>query len=240
MNRSNSCIFCTVKIETLRIYTPKPEELAAWYKKYFGVNTFTEKAVKTDEENSVALQFGSSRLLLEPSEQDGSYHFAINIPSDQLENARMFLRGFTELLPDPDTGSEVIDFTAWNAHAMYFRDPAGNIVELIARHSLRDKNPKGFGPECLRCISEIGTPTISVQSAFNTLHDSLGIARYSGNFTTFCAAGDEIGLIILTELDRNWFPTDTPSLPEPWQMDGSRHGKPFTLLFENGKLQVVR
>jgi len=224
-------IFCLVKIDTLHISTLAPDLLAAFYVKHFGVTSFPENG-------NIGLQFGWSKLILQPSEREHRYHFALNIPSDQVENARTFLKTFTDLLPDPDTGSEVIDFTSWNAHSIYFRDPAGNIVELIARHNLKDRARGGFRPECLRCISEIGTASESVKNSFDALHHGAGIARYSGNFTTFCAAGDEEGLVILTELDRNWFPTDTPSLPEPWSMCGERHGKAISMEFRDGVLEV--
>lgn len=220
-----------MKIEILHLNTPRPAELAAFYVRHFGVSSFLEKG-------QPGLQLGRSKLVFHPSKREHRYHFAFNIPSDQVDNACDFLKTFTTLLPDPDTGSEVIDFTAWNAHAMYFRDPAGNIVELIARHNLKDRARGRFGPECLRCISEIGTPSESVKKSFDTLHHGAGIGRYSGNFTTFCAAGDEEGLVILTELDRHWFPSDTPSLPEPWRMRGEHHGRAISAEFRDGVLEV--
>lgn len=222
-----------MNIDELSIYTSDPEALSDFYARQFRADIFRKGEV-------FCIPFGKSTLHLHPGERPACYHFALNIPSDTVESAAEFLRSFTDLLPDPDTGERVIDFTAWNADALYFLDPAGNVVELIARHSLRDKARSAFRPEHIRCISEIGTPVASVQQAFDTLHGDAGIPRYSGNFTSFCAAGDEQGLIILTDRDRTWFPTDIPSRSEPWHLKGSRMGRSVKIAFDGEEIRVVQ
>lgn len=221
-----------MNIEKLSVFTPDPEALSDFYARRFRADIFREGA-------AFCIPFGKSTLHLLPGDRPTCYHFALNIPSDTLESAEEFLRSFTELLPDPDTGETAVDFTAWNAHALYFLDPAGNVVELIARHSLRDRAGSAFRPELIRGISEIGTPVASVQKAFDTLHGDAGLPRYSGNFSSFCAAGDEHGLIILTERDRTWFPTDIPSRSEPWHLEGNRLGRSLAISFDGDKMKVA-
>lgn len=220
-----------MNFEKLTIHTRDPERLSVFYGRHFHADFFREDA-------AFCIPFGKSVLRLIRSEDAPRYHFALNIPSDTVSTAREFIGAFTPLLPDPDTGETVIDFTAWNAHALYFLDPAGNVVELIARHSMRDIVRAPFHPGHIRCISEIGTPVSSVREQFDALHAGTGIPRYSGNFSSFCAAGNEDGLIILTGRDRTWFPTDIPSRPEPWHLTGSRIGRALDISFDGEALAV--
>ena len=53
-------------------------------------------------------------------------------------------------LPDPETGEEVFDFTNWDAKAVYFHDPAGSIVELIAHRGVGEaaRRARSRRPSC--------------------------------------------------------------------------------------------
>jgi hypothetical protein len=58
-------------------------------------------------------------------------HFTFNIPHNQLDAAISWLQQFTSLLPVPGNG-HIATFESWNAHAVYFYDNNGNLLELIA------------------------------------------------------------------------------------------------------------
>ena len=77
--------------------------------------------------------------ILEFREAAGSpfYHVAFLVPGDRFDAALAWVREHVELLPDTETGEPVFDFTNWDAKAVYFHDPSGSIVELIAH--------RGFG-----------------------------------------------------------------------------------------------
>ena len=72
-------------------------------------------------------------------------HFALNVPPDRFEEAVAFARERVELLKDD------VPFPHWRARAAYFFDPAGNLVELIARE-------RAPGEELFLELSEVGLP----------------------------------------------------------------------------------
>lgn len=83
-----------------------------------------------------------------------NYHFAINVPQNQFEDAVTWLSDRVELLSDTETGDSEIFFEDWNAHAVYCLDPAGNLLELIARHDLSNDSDRPFGSENFLEVSE--------------------------------------------------------------------------------------
>ncbi len=64
------------------------------------------------------------------------------------------MEGKTALLLED--GEDEADFSFWPAHACYFEDPAGNIVELIARYNENPKSESPFSVNSIINISEIG------------------------------------------------------------------------------------
>jgi catechol-2,3-dioxygenase len=74
----------------------------------------------------------------------------MNIPENKIEEAQdWLLQHNCKLLKA--TPNEVIDveknivyFHTIHAHSVYFYDPAGNLVELIARHHLNNSSIKQF------------------------------------------------------------------------------------------------
>nr|WP_144025369.1 hypothetical protein [Paenibacillus rhizosphaerae] len=74
------------------------------------------------------------------------YHYALNIPENQIVEAKEWLlrQGCPLLNAAPmefqgiDASEDIAFFRGTNAHAIYFEDPSGNLVELIARHSMKN------------------------------------------------------------------------------------------------------
>jgi hypothetical protein len=95
------------------------------------------------------LEFHNENVTGEPY-----YHFAFNIPSNQFQEAKAWLKGKTTLLLED--GEDEADFSFWPAHACYFEDPAGNIVELIARYNENPVRETPFSINNILNISEIG------------------------------------------------------------------------------------
>jgi hypothetical protein len=55
-----------------------------------------------------------------------------------------------------DYKSDIADFVNWRAKSVYFFDPAGNIIELIARFDLNNASSEKFSSEQFLSLSEIG------------------------------------------------------------------------------------
>ena len=91
---------------------------------------------------------------------------------------------------------------------MYFGDPDGNILELIARRNLANDAPGDFDASMLLRIAEFGLPTADPASTVSELERVLGLDIYDGDRQTFTAVGSETGLFIVVPIGRKWFPTE--------------------------------
>lgn len=165
-----------------------------------------------------AHRIGRTTLLLLPHSGDPFYHFAILVPGDRFEAALAWARERVELLPGEDARSPVHRFEGWDADAVYFHDPAANIVELIAHHGKRDNGRHGeFSPDELLGLSEVGLVGEVDQMA--AALEQLGLGAFEGTVTgedAFAFAGeDPTGTLILSAPGRGWLPTGRPAEPHP-------------------------
>ncbi|MEY9091673.1 VOC family protein [Paenibacillus sp. RC84] len=180
--------------------------------------------VTGDTETSFSFRAGNTNVTFVRSapDSDSFYHFAFNIPENKIEEAAGWLRDRVELLGQEE--DPVVHFESWNAHAVYFKDPAGNIVELIARHNLENASRKPFGEEDFLCVSEIGMPVDDVSAALRDLKRQAGLEAWKTPSDTFAPVGDENGLFIVVKKGRVWFAGERSSHPHPLAVrtDGCR------------------
>lgn len=167
----------------------------------------------SEEGPSFTCQVGQSQLsfyqLTSLAAPSPTYHFAFNIPENQLAEAQAWAHRLGLDIPRFQD-REIVDFPNWNAHALYFYDPAGNILEFIARHDLENASDLPFSVNSIENISEMGFPVPSVKDFYEEIHQAFQIPVYShiSNMSSFCAAGDPQGLCIIVPLERIWFPTE--------------------------------
>ena len=196
------------------LHTAALERLRCFYSETLGIPLLDAGA------DSFSLRIGASVLEFRRGDAP-PYHFAINIPSNLFDVARVWLAARTPLLPMPD-GGDTMHWRAWNAHACYFRDPDGNIGELIARHNLAgDGAPNdgsAFDPAAhLLGISEIGLALDDVGASCRFIEEGLGLPVWdAGDGVRFRALGGERGLLICVRRGHAWFPTsDVRAEPAP-------------------------
>lgn len=133
------------------------------------------------------------------------HHFAFNIPRDALAAAKAWLTAHTPLLTQD--GEDEFDSVSWRSRQLYFRDAAGNILELIARQALPAAGAVPFGPAQFLSVSEVGLPVDAVPATVAALGRDLALLPYLGGGDTFAPVGDEEGLLIVVQAGRHWFPT---------------------------------
>jgi len=155
----------------------------------------------------LVLQAGSTRLVFDhESGWQGKYHFAFEIPENQIQEAAAWIARKATLATL--NGQTLFNSsTRWNANMVYFYDLAGNILEFIARHNQPNASSEPFSERSILGISEIGLTTTDVQQTVQWLEDTLGTAVYDGaGSDAFSAVGDELGLFIVVKEGRNWYP----------------------------------
>lgn len=199
----------TSGIRSLGLRTAAPlGEMRRFYTGVLGLdtklNSATESAGDTD---SLTISAGTTRLSFRPqaaASESSIYHFAFNISENMLTAARQWLASRVALTPT-DAGMPVHAFPRWNAHAIYFDDPAGNILEFIARHALPSARSGGFTPADILYVSEIGIVVDDVPAAVREIGGALGLAPFRGlQGEEFTAVGGEDQLLILARRGRTW------------------------------------
>lgn len=162
------------------------------------------------EEHKCSFKTGNSILTFSRIENSAKphYHFAFNLSEQKISLAENWLKSKkveiiappTSLTQVPEFSKDVVYFAHWDAHAIFFYDPAGNVVELIARHTLRDDRKGDFSLEDIHFISEIALVTDRVPELSNEITTALHLKTYSGQSNTFAAIGNEAGLILCFQL----------------------------------------
>ncbi|HEY3250634.1 MAG TPA: glyoxalase/bleomycin resistance/dioxygenase family protein [Ignavibacteria bacterium] len=202
-----------MRIKELKLFTDNLTKQKKFYSDILGLE------IINGDKNLFSVNIGSSNLSFINNNTCNNpyYHFAINIPENQIEIATGWLKN-KDIPLIAHENSEIIHFPGWNAHSVYFYDPAGNIIEFIARHNLPNKLDFPFDASKMQCISEVGIPVENVGLFCKSLKDKFREKLWSGNYKAFAAMGDENGLFIVVTPNRNWYPTDKPSTPYPLEV----------------------
>lgn len=199
-----------MQFDALRLRTTHLAAQRVFYTETLGLPLHVEDAT------AFTVQAGATRLTLAASPDfTGAYHFAFNVPRSLFASARAWIAARTPLLREGERDAFVSTSGGWDAEMTYFRDAAGNIVEFIARRTLPDDATGAFGPEMIRCVSEIGLPVADVPAQSAALAATLGAAPYGEQSDTFAPVGDEHGLVIVVREGRPWFPTQTAATDAP-------------------------
>ncbi|MCG8458656.1 MAG: hypothetical protein MI919_20445, partial [Holophagales bacterium] len=144
-----------------------------------------------------------------PEHGEPWYHVAFNIPENKLRLAREWQLERTELIPtpkrqqDPAFPSDVRHFPNWNAHSVFFWDPAGNLLEYIARHDLDNRASGPFTSNDILYASEIAFVVDDQPATARQLNRDLGLGVYPPDAGFWWAMGDELGLLLCIP-ERRW------------------------------------
>jgi catechol 2,3-dioxygenase-like lactoylglutathione lyase family enzyme len=220
-------------IQRLRLFTAQLGELMDFY------HGILELPIAWSNENGFGIQCGDGMLEFAAGGEENYYHVAFNIPSAAIEAAAAWLEelGIAIL---PLEGKRIVDFPNWAAKSVYFHDPAGNILELIARERLELPGGKPFGSDSIVGISEMGLPTDSMATVLQALESQIELARFWNPGPSFAAMGDDRGLFIVVDSkEKLWIPTMVPALPFPFEADISERGNTWKLNWSDGQLRLA-
>lgn len=203
-----------IELVHLRLEAPAPllPELAAFYGDRLGLDVSHLDAAR------LTIEVGESTLEFHPSAGMPYYHVALLLPGDRFAAALVWISDRTELLPDRETGETVFDFRDWDAQAIYFHDPAGSIVELIAHRGIGESGTTGpFAGAELVGLSEVGIvgdpPSLAA-----ALERELGLEVWDGTVEgegRLAFVGEKARTLILCRAGRPWLPTGRPAEAHP-------------------------
>lgn len=160
-----------------------------------------------DRADRLTVAAGLTPITFEPAAGSAGapwYHVAFNIPENKLLAARAWQLQRTPLIPtpahriDPSFPPDVRHFPSWNAHSVFFWDPAGNLLEHIARHDLGNARPGPFTSRDILYASEIGFVFDDQHGAAREVHRDLGLPAYPPGRDPggWWAMGNELGLVL--------------------------------------------
>ncbi|GEM44899.1 VOC family protein [Deinococcus cellulosilyticus] len=215
-----------MRIHTLTLYTAKLQEMAAFYARLgFSVH---------QEEHAFSLTAGASTLRFVAREGfSGGYHFAFNAPEHLMQQVFEDLRQKVDLCYIREDQSYFADFQNWNAHALYFLDPDGNIVEYIGRHNLNHQDAENLLP---LSISEIGLVTRDVSALIECLKAQVGVDHFRPALADFAPLGTDEGLFIVSRNGRPWYPVGHPAKLLPLVVEVETSGGRFRMEVEEDPL----
>lgn len=219
-------------IQALELQTGVLPELRAFYRDTLGLTLLEDTA------QHIRVVAGGSRITFRQVE-DGTqpfYHIAFNIPEHRLGLAKAWLSERVPLLRHAETGDEVIYFDAWDAHALYFYDPAGSLLELIARHTLPTPATGPFGPDDLLYVSEIALRAPDQVVAAERIRGAFGLTHYQEQLAFL---GDERGLLVLSPPGRLWIPEFRKAgITAPTRITLAGHGS-ARLVFPDAPFELI-
>jgi hypothetical protein len=180
-----------------------PAELAGFYHDVLGLPLDGETIV-----------VGETRLRFHDDDRGAYYHLALLVPGDRFDSALGWAREGVALLGD------VFDFDFWDARAVYFHDPAGNIVELIAHQELETNGRSDdFSAEELVGFSELGL--VGDPPELLRRLGTVGLELWDGSVdgtNSLGFVGEKGRTLILAPPGRGWLPTGRPAEPHPVEL----------------------
>ncbi|AIY04290.1 beta-lactamase [Planococcus sp. PAMC 21323] len=193
------------------LYTNQLEDMKGFYEYQLGFRIVEE------DDTSFTLSMGESQLVFRESDRAAVYHFALNIPGNQFTLAKSWTSERVTL--NRQEGMDEVFYANFDADAFYFQDPAGNVVEFIARRSV--DRMANFTVDSILNISEVSITTTYVEEVGELIEDmdipvrgSKGIEAKSLNFL-----GSGHAFILLVEPKRIWYFSKQKSETHPLSIE---------------------
>jgi catechol-2,3-dioxygenase len=198
-----------MKIKEIQLMTNELAATETFYNHTLGIKT----ADKTGEQ--VSFIAGETKLIfIQSGVQNPNYHIAFDIPKNKLDEAFQWIKDKVDILP-VTADSDIADIKHWNARSFYFYDNNDNLLELICRYDLENESNTAFSGQSILYISEIGLVADNASEMADKLTAKYGIRDYTKQprMDNFAALGDESGLLIIVNENRDWFPTNKKAEP---------------------------
>lgn len=200
-----------MNIVEVELLTDNLEETEKFYTECLGLSILDR------QEDFISFSVGKSTLVFRKSyDIKPIYHFAFNIPHNQLDEAMAWATSKLKLL-EIGGGNYIANFDSWHAKSIYFYDNNGNILEFIARFDLNNSSTVPFTSNSITSISEIGFVTPEpVKVGEQMMQDyNLDYFEKGTKSSQFATLGDDNGLLIIVVNKRKWYPTQLEAIPYP-------------------------
>ena len=142
-----------MNIQALTLHTRDLAALHSFYAQKLGFPVLSRDA------GQLSLKAGATTLTFVQDETfSGFYPVAFDIPRNRLAGAQAWLERGVPLLSDQGGTPCFVSGPHWKNTNLYFDDPAGNIMEFIARHSLEHDSDAVFDSSSVLPVVVSGEP----------------------------------------------------------------------------------
>jgi catechol 2,3-dioxygenase-like lactoylglutathione lyase family enzyme len=217
-----------MRLRSVTLATADPDALRPFYAEMLGLPV-------SDTAEGFVVAVGASAVEFRRATADTAptYHVAFSVPGDSADAAARWLDARADLLADD--GRTQFRYEYLDATAVYAADPAGNVLELLARDGRGSNDGGEFGPDSLLDVGEIGVVVDDVPGVAAALADVFDVGGSPDD--DFAYLGDEDGAFVLAAPGRAWFPTDRPAAPAPLTVVAT--GGEGTVSVDGGRVTVV-
>lgn len=192
-----------MNIEHVRMLASNFEETKQFYSQQLEIPLVNEGT------STFTLQFGQTTVTFEKAPKDAQpfYHFALNVPANQFDEAKKWAKERVELLLED--GEDEVYFKNIDAKSVYFEDPSGNIVEFICRLSDSDESKEPFSGTSLIKMSEMSIVVPDKRKALPALN-AINIYERAkevvdSNGLTFMGDLKDATYLLFVNEGRRWF-----------------------------------
>jgi catechol-2,3-dioxygenase len=167
-----------------------------------------EMEIIREDDHCFTIQAGKTKITFTQANDIPFYHFAFRAGLEFYEFMYNKLNKLNLLLPNEEGEKS----TYWGGKQLYFKDPDGNILEIIERENPNSEKLQGWYDVC-----EMGLPTGDVQE----LSEFLQMIPNENKSTseTFRFYGDKRGNFILVKKVRHCYPTEQPAEIHPLSIE---------------------
>jgi len=198
-----------MRVDRLTIPAHEPTALSEWYALLFGAGSTGDSNMTQPPASTVEL--GDSTLEITAAEEPSPVHLAVRLCCEP-DEARDWLAERATLLPVEGESSRYFEFL--DATALYFADPAGNVLEALCYAG--DRRPtEASSDNWIGGITEIGLPAPEPLALVEWLDEAVGLSAWGSPSETFAWVGNRAARFVIVPAERSWYPTDWPAKPVP-------------------------
>ncbi len=187
-------------------------QLRAFYEKGLGFE------VADTGSDGLSLVVGEAELVFSRAGGAPFYHFALLVPDGRFDAACRWVTQAVKPLEGRD-GNTTFDFSDWDARALYFLDPAGNIIEIICHTGLAGGGKHADAPfeaAELAGISEAALITADPAQKAREIEAETGIPVWDGDpGAGIVFAGERGRTLVISRTGRGLMPTRRPGEEHP-------------------------
>jgi len=183
-----------------------------WLKAYhlkemkdFYTNQLEMDLISSDE-SYFSVMAGATKLIFEKVEKNPNYHLCFRTNLDYFNHIMKKLLPFNLFLSNEEGEISM----HWKGKQAYFKDPDGNILEMLERPFIH----QGDAPFGWFDVSEVGMPVENVGHFQEELNTYVKDA-FSEKSDTFAFYGDEEGVFVVVRKGRPWYPTEIGATIHP-------------------------